>query len=114
MLSYFLAILKKIYPMPSIKYLNMLKLVTMTFDLHQRSPRGKDALVCEDHFPGEFLKISQLELQILAFLVSGGGNLPKTLHPYRTHPLLNFELKFLLVNVIVIGKNNSNKYHGNL
>jgi hypothetical protein len=99
--------------MPSIFYLNMLKLVTLTFDLHQRSPHGKDALVHEDQFSVEFLKISHLEPKILAFFVSGGGNLPKTLHPYRTHPLSNFKLKFLLVNVIVIG-NNSTKFHENL
>jgi hypothetical protein len=81
--------------MPSIFYLNMLKLVILTFDLHQKSPHGKDALVYEeDHFPVEFLKISQLEPKILTFLVSGGGNLPKTLHPSRTHPLSNFELNF--------------------
>jgi hypothetical protein len=88
--------------MPSIFYLNMLKLVTLTFDLHRRSSHGKDALVYEDHFPVEFLKIYQLEPEIMAFLVSGGGNLPKTLHPYRIHPLSNFELNFLLVNFINI------------
>jgi hypothetical protein len=54
MLSYFLAILKKLYPMPAIFYLNMLKLVTLTYDLHQRSSDEKDALVGEDHFPVEF------------------------------------------------------------
>jgi hypothetical protein len=91
----------------------MLKLVTLTCDLHQMSPHGKDALVYQDHFPVEFLKISQLEAKILAFLVSGRGTLPKTLHPYRTHPLPNFELNFLLVNVIDIG-NNSTKFHENL
>jgi hypothetical protein len=55
------------------------------FDHHKRSPDGKDALVY-DHFPLEFSKISQLEPKVLAFLVSGRGNLPKTLHPYRNHP----------------------------
>jgi hypothetical protein len=100
--------------MPSIFYLNhlLLLLVTLTFDLHQKSPDGKDALVYEDHFPDEFLKISQLEPKILVILVSGGGNLHKTLHPCRTHPLSNFELNFLLVNVINIG-NNSTKFHEN-
>jgi hypothetical protein len=113
MLGYFLAILKKIYPMSPIFYLNMPNLVTLTFDLHQRSLHEKDALVLEDHFPVEFLKISQLESKILALLVRRRGNLPKILYPYRTHPLLNIELNFLLVNVINIG-NNSTKFHKNL
>jgi hypothetical protein len=91
----------------------LLKLVTLTIDLYQWSPDGKDALVYKDQIPVEFLKISQLEPKILAFLVSGGGNLPKTLHPYRTHPLLNFELNFLLLNVINNG-NISTKFHENL
>jgi hypothetical protein len=82
-------------------------------DLHQRSPHGKDALVYKDHIPEEFLIISQLEPKIWAFLVSGRGNLPKTMHPYRIHPLSNFELNFLLVNVINID-NNSTKFHQNL
>jgi hypothetical protein len=80
----------------------LLKLVTLTFELHQQSPHGKDALVYKDHFAVEFSKISQLEPKILAFLVSRRGNLPKTLHPYRTHPLSNFEMNFLLVNIINI------------
>jgi hypothetical protein len=75
----------------------MQKLVNLTFDLHQRSPHRKDALVHEDHFPVEFLKISPLEPKILAFLVSRDGNLPKTFHPFKTHPLSNFELNFLPV-----------------
>jgi hypothetical protein len=55
-------------------------------DLHQRSPHGKDALVYEDHFPVEFLIISEQEPKILAFLVSEGGNLPKTLNPLEPTP----------------------------
>jgi hypothetical protein len=80
--------------MPSIFYLNLLKLVDLTFNFHQRSPHEKDALVHEDNFAVEFLEISQIEPKILAFLVSGGGNLPKTWHPFRSHPLSNFELNF--------------------
>jgi hypothetical protein len=99
--------------MPSIFYLNMLKLVTLNFDLHQKLLHGKDAIVHKDHFPVEFFKISQLEPKVLAFLVNEGGNLPKTLHPYRTQPLSNFELNFLLVNANNIG-NNSTKFRENL
>jgi hypothetical protein len=81
--------------MPSIFYSNMLNLVILTLDLHQRSPNGKDALVHEGPFPVEFLKISQLEPKILAFLVSGGGSLLKALQPYRTQPISKFELNFI-------------------
>jgi hypothetical protein len=74
MLSSLLAILETLYPMPSIFYLSLLKLETLTFDLHQRSRNRKNTSVHEDHFPAEFLKISQLEPKILAFLVRWGGN----------------------------------------
>jgi hypothetical protein len=97
--------------MPSIFYLNLLKLVILTFDLHQRSPHGKaDALPYKGHFSVDFFKISELESKILAFLVSG---MPKPLHPYRIHLLSNFKLNFLLAKVINIG-NNSTKFHKNV
>jgi hypothetical protein len=56
MLSYFLAISDAFNIL-----LKLLKLVTLTFDPHHKSPNGKDALVHEDHFPVKFLKITQLE-----------------------------------------------------
>jgi hypothetical protein len=54
MFSYFLAILEKNISDAFNILFKLLKLVALTFDLHQRSPDGKDALVHEDNFPVEF------------------------------------------------------------